>query len=287
VEDIYMRAIKHRHTGYAARSTLTLLAHLFDTYGRITAHDLEENEKRFRNTWSPTQPFEELIGQVEDAVDYAEAGGSPYSTAQIVTNAYNIVFKTGAFPEACREWRRRPHIDKTWANFTTDFTTAHNDYREMQTTTAGGSGYQQSAHMVMEEFVHNTTLEFANLAAATASDREVMQQLTKTNADLTNQLAAQLVEMKQLQQQLLRHNENQDGGGGGGRDRDRDRRPPRRDREPAKKRHANMNYCWSHGYDCATGHNSATCSQKKDGHKTDATRENNMGGCNWNKNKIP
>jgi hypothetical protein len=94
------------------------------------------------------------------------------------------MFKTGVFAEACREWRQKPALDKTWTNFKSDFTIAHNDHRKMQSTTANGAGYHQ-ANSVMEEFVHDTTLQFANLAAAAAIDREVMTQLTKTNADLT------------------------------------------------------------------------------------------------------
>ena len=212
VEDIYMRKMRHRHTGYAARTTLVLLTHLFDTYGRITANNLEENETRFRASWSPNQPFEELVAQIEEAIDFADAGGSPFSDRQVVTNSYSLVFKTGAFPESCREWRRQPNHEKTWGNFVTDFTAAHNDYREMQTTTTGGAGYQQ-ANSVIEEFVHDTTIQFANLAAATASDREVMHQLTKTNADLTKQLAEQLAEMKKLQKQVQQNSDKQGGGG--------------------------------------------------------------------------
>jgi hypothetical protein len=41
-------------------------------------------------------------------MDYADAGGNPYTAAQVVTNAYSIMFSTGLFPEACREWRRQP-----------------------------------------------------------------------------------------------------------------------------------------------------------------------------------
>ena len=42
------------------------------------------------------------------------------------------------------------------------------------------------------------------------------------------------------------------------------------------------NYCWSHGYKLAHSHTSATCTNKNEGHKIDATRRNPMGGSTWN-----
>ena len=44
-----------------------------------------------------------------------------------------------------------------------------------------------------------------------------------------------------------------------------------------------MCYCWSHGYKCHKGHSSMTCTNTKDGHKKEATRDDIMGGCTWNK----
>ena len=41
-------------------------------------------------------------------------------------------------------------------------------------------------------------------------------------------------------------------------------------------------YCWSHGYKNYKTHNSATCRNKKEGHKCDATQQNTMGGSTWN-----
>ena len=48
-----------------------------------------------KEAWDPNQPFEILIDKVERAVDYADAGGDPYSTTTILNIAYNQMFKTG------------------------------------------------------------------------------------------------------------------------------------------------------------------------------------------------
>lgn len=53
---------------------------------------------------------------------------------------------------------------------------------------------------------------------------------------------------------------------------------------PTKKnRTDNGSYCWSHGYLVAKAHNSGNCKYPKPGHKSDATRENNMDGNQFGK----
>ena len=42
-------------------------------------------------------------------------------------------------------------------------------------------------------------------------------------------------------------------------------------------------YCWSHGYKMKKVHNSTTCRFQKQGHMTEATRSNTMGGTTRNK----
>jgi hypothetical protein len=57
-------------------------------------------------------------------MDLAATGCTPYSTEQVVANAYSLVFNTGMFPEACHEWRRHPAADQTWDHFKTAFAKA-------------------------------------------------------------------------------------------------------------------------------------------------------------------
>jgi len=45
-------------------------------------------------------------------------------------------------------------------------------------------------------------------------------------------------------------------------------------------------YCWTHGYRVRVGHNSFTCTNKKEGHKDEATLPNNLGGSTQNKNWV-
>jgi hypothetical protein len=50
------------------------------------------------------------------------------------------------------------------------------------------------------------------------------------------------------------------------------------------KRHHNMWYCWTHGYD--VDHHSGNCMDPKHGHQYNATRTNTMGGCQAKKHKT-
>jgi len=47
-----------------------------------------------------------------------------------------------------------------------------------------------------------------------------------------------------------------------------------------------LGYCWSHGYKVKLGHNSATCSSKKQGHQVNAMQANIMGGSTAYKNWV-
>ena len=55
------------------------------------------NDKRFREPYSPTVLIEVDWRQTDDAVVYSDAGSIPYSSKQVVDNAYQLVFNMGIF----------------------------------------------------------------------------------------------------------------------------------------------------------------------------------------------
>ena len=129
VNQMYLRTLENRHTGFAAVTTRQLIDHLLNTYGNLTPTDLASNDAHFRTAYDPSQPIESLYAQIEDAMDLAATGPTPYTPEQVVANAYSLVFSTGMFPEACREWRRRPVADQPWEYFKSSFAEAHADLR--------------------------------------------------------------------------------------------------------------------------------------------------------------
>jgi hypothetical protein len=103
----------------------------------------------------------------------------------------------------------------------------------------------------------------ANLATATAAYRGLVADLTQANSRLVKQLEETSTGLRELK--ALFHQDR------------RDRRGPRTLAASAN------NYCWTHGYKVGKNHTSQTCNTRGPGHKAEATRDNNMGGSQTNK----
>ena len=97
VDETYIRSLRDKYISYANVTTKEMLVHLYLAYAKISDGDLEDNDKRMRADYDVNQPMEVLIEQIDDAVDIAAADKNPYSAEQVVTAAYNLVFKTGIF----------------------------------------------------------------------------------------------------------------------------------------------------------------------------------------------
>ena len=85
-------------------------------------------------------PIETLYDQVEDTMELADAGQTPYSAPQVVAIAYSLVFNTGKLTDACIDWKSTLIAHKTWANFKVDFGIAYKELPESRQT-AQGAGF--------------------------------------------------------------------------------------------------------------------------------------------------
>jgi hypothetical protein len=74
-EPLYLEILNDNMVGYAKISARGMLDHLFETYGNVTAVNLEINFEHMRQAWDPQQPVETLFKQIQDCADYSEAGG--------------------------------------------------------------------------------------------------------------------------------------------------------------------------------------------------------------------
>jgi hypothetical protein len=273
VPDMYLRTLGNKTTGYATVTTRQMLVHLYKTYGRITAAHLIENDTKMKQDYDPNQPIEAFIEQIEDSVALADAAQTPYTSAQILTIAYNAMMRTGMFPEACREWRKPSAVVKTWPLFVTEFSEASLDLREAQgTSRSAGFHSANNANIAPRDNAANDapfeteglTNAFMNLASATATDRAAVAHLTATNASLTATVTQQTAKINALEAKLAAVGRN------GGRGRQAPTYPP------------NDNYCWTHGYKLSRSHHSGSCKNPREGHQSGATKDNNMGGSQHN-----
>jgi hypothetical protein len=264
-EPMYLDILNDNMVGYANISAIVMLDHLFETYGNITAVDLEINFEHMRRAWDPQQPVETLFKQIQGCADYSEAGGVPIGHSQQINVGYATIFATGHFMSACRCWNEKTSAEKTWTNFKSHFAAAHRQHKQMQGESAATAGYH-SANAAMthsEDHIAEATIgALANLATATAADRGVVAALTQANSRLAKQLEENSSKLRELKALI-----NQER---------RDRRGPR------SFNPSSSNYCWTRGYKVGKTHTSPTCNTPKPGHKAEATRAENMGGSQAN-----
>ena len=116
-DEEYLRGLSNLHMGYVGVNTNTMLQHLYDNYGVITAVDIEDIDTTMRADYDPSQPIEVLFHQIETAVEFAEAGNRPCDPKQVVSRAYILVLKTGIYPEAYKDWENKTKLLKTWVSF--------------------------------------------------------------------------------------------------------------------------------------------------------------------------
>jgi hypothetical protein len=265
-EPMYLEILNDNMVGYANISARDMLDHLFETYGNITSVDLEINFEHMRRAWDPQQPVDTLFKQIQDCADYSEAGGVPIGPSQQINVGYAKIFATGQFMSACRRWNEKPDAEKTWTHFKSHFAAAHRQHKQMKGETAAHAGFHSAnaAMIQTEDQMDEATIgALANLATATASDRGVVADLTQANSRLVKQLEETSSELRELK--ALLHQERYD------------KRGPRSFNPSANS------YFWTHGYKVGKTHTSLTCNTHNPGHKAEATRTENMGGKQANK----
>ncbi len=272
VEDKYIQGLKHPITQYNRVDPITLLTHLWTTYGDIQSLDLTANEARMYADWNPPTSIETLWNQLQDGQSYARRGGEFIDDTLLVRKAYQIILKTGFFEHDCKEWRNKPTAEKTWMNFKTFFTIAVADQQKHNPTTRT-TGYANSIKEAVQE-----EMEKMLQTIMEADDEQVPPAMpptappTECPSDTANALMSKEAITKMITDAITAA--QQHGGG-------RNRKP--NEKQPMQGYDADgtpITYCWSHGITKNLNHNSKTCSRKKEGHKDNATLNNRMGGCN-------
>ena len=274
-DDMYFKALKNTHVGYSNSTTMQLIQHLYNSYGQITQMDLSDNERRMKTPYDPSTPIENLFGQIDDAIDFADAGSAPFTAVQVLTTAYLLVFQTGQYEKACDEWFDKATGDKTWNTFQTHFSAAHQKMTNKQRLRhAGFNPLQGQANAIQQQEVqHETAMALQALADATESDRTAVANLTAANKELTTHLSKMTSTISALETKVSQL----------------ERKIDQLLTNSTKKSNHNRNsdfYCWSHGRTFNPKHTSKTCNYRKDGHKEEATLVDRMGGSNLQCTKI-
>jgi hypothetical protein len=165
----------------------------------------------------------------------------------------------------CRRWNEKPASEKTWTPFKSHYAATHRQHKQMQGESAANARYH-SANAAMtqneDQMAEATIGAFANLATATAAGG-VVAALTQANSRLAKQLEENSSELQELKALLNQERRNKRG--------------------PRSLNPSSSNYCWTHGYKIGKTHTRLTCNTPKPGYKAEATRAENMGGSQANK----
>jgi hypothetical protein len=265
-EPIYLDILNDKMVGYANISARDMLDQLFETCGNITAVNLEINCEHVRRAWDPQQPVDSLFKKIQDCANYSEAGSVLIGHPQQINIGYAKIFATGHFMSARRRWNEKHAIKKTWTQFKSHFAAAHRQHKQMQGESVVTVGYDSANDAVSQnedQMAEETIGALANLATATAADRGVVAALTQVNAHLAKKLEYNSNELRELNALLKKERTEKRG---------------QRSFKPSPS-----NYCWTHGYKVGSIHTSLTCKLPKPGHKKEATRADNMGGSQANR----
>ena len=285
-DETYFRGLRNRHTGFFGITYLDMIAHLYHSYGLITALDIIENEKRMDKPYDPSEAIETYFDQIEDAVEFAEAGNSPFSDTQIVTKAFIQMFSTGLYKDECRAWNQLTVPARTWPAFKSIFLAANKEIREMQSLT-GSTGL---AGNVTQELFEQTSDALTAIATSTATQAEEVANVVVTTTNIQQEIRTVLSQLQAMQARLTAVENfttwtSTDGGGrqggrGAGRGAGRGGGRGRGQGGRGRGNQNNESYCHTHGRTRRDDHTSATCENPREGHIATATLHNREGGSN-------
>ena len=207
---------------------------------------------------------------------------------QLVAIASASVLSLQHFPCTTEDWERLPDASKTWAAWKTAFLQAHMECKQLLWATGGEDPYQGQAHASTDanaaryKKLYQLLDNLANAATATTTNAATTNAGTNDHSSITQLMEAHKLLVAAVAALTVKVNAGST-------------TTPTTPGKTTKSRTtavetANrllvfdpMGYCWSHGYMFKPGHFSATCPNKNDGHKYDATRADTKGGVTWTK----
>lgn len=181
VPAIYLEAICDPDYGFTDVTCLTMLTHLKTEYGTLSIAERDANHLRMTAPWHPPSPIETLFQQLTVGMRMAAAGSEPLVDSQVARMGYNIIFRTGVFSEACRDWRLKSLAAQTFAAFKTHFRRMDQD--RLETVTSQSAGFHGAVNLAAHQHLPAPlTLPeaMAQLAVYQAAANAALQQSAPT-----------------------------------------------------------------------------------------------------------
>ena len=293
IEDKYLESLIDDDTQLITEDVPTVLAYLFDTYGKVPSAEVKQKEAEIRTmSFHPADPMILLYNPIEKLKTMAEAAAISYTEAQLLDMGLTVIRNTRDFENALGTWEALAPRNKTWVRFKQHFTDAQKQLKAIRGPTMQQAGYHHAnllAQQLKTDLERRDTELFSiiqSVAESTSSPPSIapseVSTITPThqhvNATATDPVQFEMLKiLQQMQQSMMtnaqfQHTQNtQDLTS-------QTRRPPRKTPDKASyPRKKTDIYCWTHG---GSSHTSAQCNRKAPGHQDAATFENRMGGSN-------
>lgn len=285
VDELWYKDLKHHRSFYTNVSAKQLFDHLDANCGGLHPVDLINLPTEMMTYYSISDGIPEYIDKLEDAQRKLARANLPMLDVQLLAIASTAVLAAQHFPRATDEWEAMAPALKTWATWKTTYRAAH-IARKRQLLAAGSNEPLSHAHAVTTDRFPPATYDkldgyLDNLANAATHERSTLAQLVESNATLTANNAALTASLAAISAAytLLAGTASSNPGTTPA----TSGRGPRRRTNNSEQKFAPNGYCWTHGFKVGLRHNSATCTNKADGHKDAATRTNTMNGSSINK----
>ena len=105
MEPVFLSPLVDQLKGFGQVYALTMLQHLFASYGAIYDIDLEGNAVKMMGPYERTGPLARLSEQLENRREFSGAEGKTISDSMMMSKVITRLEQTGIFNDDIREWR--------------------------------------------------------------------------------------------------------------------------------------------------------------------------------------
>ena len=295
IDDEYLDELRNADTDMIHESIPEIIEYLQSNFGKISEHELNDKEDTLKAmVYDPTSPVQTVFNKIKSFQDLCTLLKKSKTDGQLVTLGYLIFSKTRLFMDALKDWNEKGDADKTYTKFKTHMRNEHLALRQVGALTMKDSELSQ-ANMLqlltenqnklaneMQTQLANTMQDnmqhaFHALGLRDENEENVPPFGNNSSANsVTNDKMMELLQNLQTkvdtlanENNILKSNRNH---ARSGPNLDENTHHPVSGK-PFKR------YCWTHG--CTT-HWGKNCSNKKRGHKDNATFKDRMGGSDLN-----
>ena len=85
IDDIYIKDLRDRVTGFATCSIRDIIQYLHQTHGSVTPAQLTENDERFRAPYDGSTDLEAYFNGIDNCLFMADKANQPYLKGQTLT----------------------------------------------------------------------------------------------------------------------------------------------------------------------------------------------------------